>query len=201
VLTHPYLLAALSYKATTSPIHRGVFLTRSIVGRALKPPPQAQTFDETSFDHGLTMREKVTKLTRSENCQGCHAVINPLGFSLEHFDAVGRYRTDDSGRTIDAASDYGDEDHGTIRLSGPRDVAEFAITSERANRAFIEQLFQHLVKQTPRAYGTDTVARLRNSFIASGYNLRTLIADIATLAALHGTAPTTLAATSTRHSP
>ena len=201
VLTHPYLLAALSYKATSSPIHRGVFLTRSIVGRALKPPPQAQAFDETSFDHGLTMREKVTKLTRSENCQGCHAVINPLGFSLEHFDAVGRYRTDDAGRPIEAASDYGDEDHGTVRLSGPRDVAEFAITSERANRAFIEQLFQHLVKQSPRAYGTDTVAQLRDSFIASGYNLRTLIADIATLAALHGTAPTTLAATSTRHSP
>lgn len=201
VLTHPYLLAALSYKATSSPIHRGVFLTRSIVGRALKPPPQAQTFDETSFDHGMTMREKVTKLTRSENCQGCHAVINPLGFSLEHFDAVGRYRTDDAGRPIDAASDYGDEDHGTVRLSGPRDVAEFAITSERANHAFIEALFQHLVKQTPRAYGTDTVAQLRNSFIASGYNVRTLIADIATLAALHGTAPTPLAAHSTRHSP
>ena len=57
------------------------------------------------------------------------------------------------------------------------------------------------MKQTPRAYGTDTVAQLRDSFIASGYNLRTLIADIATLAALHGTAPTPLAATSTRHSP
>ncbi|MEY2878073.1 MAG: hypothetical protein RLZZ15_453, partial [Verrucomicrobiota bacterium] len=63
VLTHPYLLAALSYKTTSSPIHRGVFLTRSIVGRALKPPPQAQTFDDATFEHGMTMREKVTKLT------------------------------------------------------------------------------------------------------------------------------------------
>ena len=201
VLTHPYLLAALSYKATSSPIHRGVFLTRSIVGRALKPPPQAQTFDETSFDHGMTMREKVTKLTRSENCQGCHAVINPLGFSLEIFDAVGRYRTEDAGRAIDAASDYGDDEHATVRLAGARDVAEFAIASERANRAFIEQLFHHLVKQSPRAYGPDTVTRLRDSFIASGYNLRTLMADIATLAALHGAAPTTVADTSPRHSP
>ena len=201
VLTHPYLLAALSYKTTSSPIHRGVFLTRSIVGRALKPPPQAQTFDETSFEHGMTMREKVTKLTRSENCQGCHAVINPLGFSLEHFDAVGRYRTEDAGRSIDAASDYADDEHAPVRLASAGDVAEFAITSERANRAFIEQLFQHLVKQSPRAYGPDIVARLRDSFIASGYNLRTLMTDIATLAALHGTAPKALAATSHRNSP
>ncbi len=201
VLTHPYLLAALSYKATSSPIHRGVFLTRSIVGRALKPPPEAQAFDETSFEHGMTMREKVTKLTRSENCQGCHAVINPLGFSLENFDAVGRYRTEDVGRAIDAASDYADDDHASVRLAGARDVAEFAIASEHANRAFIEQLFHHLIKQSPRAYGPDTLARLRDSFIASGYNLRSLMADIATLAALPGTAPTTLAVTSPPHSP
>ena len=80
------------------------------------------------------VREKVTQLTRSDNCQGCHAVINPLGFSLEHFDAVGRYRTEDTGRAIDAASDYADDEHASVRLAGARDVAEFAIASERANR-------------------------------------------------------------------
>ena len=186
VITHPFLLAALSYKTTSSPIHRGVFLTRSIVGRALKPPPVAQAFDETSFEHGMTMREKVTKLTRSENCQGCHAVINPLGFSLEHFDAAGRFRTTDAGRPVDAASDYADDEFAPVRLGGARDVADFAIASERANRAFIAQLFEHLVKQSPRAYGADTTSRLRDSFVASGYNLRQLMADIATLAALQG---------------
>ena len=197
VLTHPYLLAALSYKSTSSPIHRGVFLTRSIVGRALKPPPQAQTFDETSFDHSMTMREKVVKLTRSENCQGCHAVINPLGFSLEWYDAVGRYRTTENGRPIDAASDYTDDSQASVRFAGPRDVAEFAITNAHANQAFIEQLFHHLVKQTPRAYGTATVTRLRDSFIASGYNLRKLMAEIATLAALPAVETATVAATPT----
>ena len=201
VLTHPYLLAALSYKATSSPIHRGVFLTRSIVGRGLRPPPVAQAFDETSFEHGLTMREKVTKLTRSENCQGCHAVINPLGFSLEHFDAVGRFRTTDAGRPVDAASDYADEEGEVVRLAGARDVAEFAIASARANRSFIEQLFQHLVKQSPRAYGPDTTARLRDSFVASGYNLRQLMADIATLAALQGDEPPRVAAVDNPRAP
>lgn len=201
VLTHPYLLAALSYKSTSSPIHRGVFLTRSIVGRALRPPPVAQSFEATEFEPGMTTREKVTKLTRSENCQGCHAVINPLGFSLEHFDAVGRFRTTEAGRPIDAASDYADDDHATVRLASARDVADFAIASERANRTFIEQLFQHLVKQSPRAYGPDTTARLRDSFVASGYNLRQLMVDIATVAALPGSDSPAVVATLSPRTP
>ncbi len=92
VVTHPYLLAEFSYQKSTSPIHRGVFLTRNIVGRALKPPPMAVAFKEADFAPNLTMREKITELTRSQACQSCHSVINPLGFSLEHYDAVGKFR-------------------------------------------------------------------------------------------------------------
>jgi hypothetical protein len=186
VLTHPYLLAALSYKSTTSPIHRGVFLTRNIVGRALKSPPTAVAFNDAEFAPDLSMREKVARLTRSETCQGCHAVINPLGFSLEWYDAVGRFRREENGRAIDALSDYIADDNQTVKLGGARDVAEFAIASERANDAFIEQLFHHVVKQPVNAYGPATAEKLRHSFIASGYNLQQLLVEIVTLAALHG---------------
>jgi hypothetical protein len=194
-LTHPYLLAAFSYKSTSSPIHRGVFLTRNIVGRSLKSPPMAVSFNEAEFAPNLSMREKVAKLTGSENCQGCHAVINPLGFSLEWYDAVGRFRTEENGRPIDAVSEYITDDNRKVRLSGARDVAEFALTSERANDAFIEQLFHYLVKQPIRAYGADVSARLRDSFIASGYNLQKLIVDIATLSGSSALQPRTVAAT------
>src|SRR5207248_1791071 len=85
VLTHPYLLAAFSYQKLTSPIHRGVFLTRNIVGRALKPPPMAMTFKDADFASNLTMREKISQLTRPQACQACHSVINPLGFTLEAY--------------------------------------------------------------------------------------------------------------------
>jgi hypothetical protein len=189
VLTHPYLLAAFSYKSSTSPIHRGVFLTRNIVGRALKSPPMAVAFNETEFAPDMTMREKVARLTRSETCQGCHAVINPLGFSLEWYDAVGRYRKEENGRAIDALSDYITDDNQTVKLGGARDIAEFAITSERANDAFIQQLFHHFVKQPINAYGPGTADFLRESFVSSGYNLRKLLSEIVTLAALRGLEP------------
>src|SRR5205085_8437281 len=53
VITHPFLLAAFSYSKSSSPIHRGVFLTRNIVGRSLKPPPMAVAFNEAEFAPNL----------------------------------------------------------------------------------------------------------------------------------------------------
>jgi len=186
VVTHPYLLAAFSYPKSTSPIHRGVFLTRNIVGRALKPPPMAVAFKDADFAPNLTMREKVAELTRPQACQGCHSVINPLGFSLEHYDAVGRFRTEEANRPIDAASEYTTDEGGKISLRGARDVAEFAAGSEHAHNAFIEQLFHQVVKQPMRAYGADVPDRLRQSFVASSFNIQQLLVDIVTLSAQHG---------------
>jgi len=190
VLTHPYLLSTFAYQKQSSPIHRGVFLTRNIVGRALKPPPMAQTFDDATFAPNLTMREKVAQLTRAQACQGCHSVINPLGFSLEQYDAVGRFRTHENDRPIDAVSEYTTDDGQTIRLAGARDVAEFAAGSEQAQNGFIEQLFHQVAKQPMLAYGSDVMNHLRQSFVASQFNLPKLLAEIATLSARHGLEPT-----------
>jgi mono/diheme cytochrome c family protein len=189
VLTHPYLLAALSHPKSTSPILRGVFLTRGIVGRSLRSPQVAVAFNDAEFAPGMSMREKVEKLTRAENCQGCHAVINPLGFSLEWYDATGRFRREEDGRPVDAASDYVADDGQAVRFTGARDVAEFALAHPASLEAFIEQLFHHLVKQPAIAHGPGVLASLRDSWVASGHDLRQLMVSIATLAALHGLEP------------
>ncbi|HKX62147.1 MAG TPA: DUF1592 domain-containing protein [Verrucomicrobiae bacterium] len=185
VITHPYLLAAFSYQRSSSPIHRGVFLTRNIVGRALKAPPMAVAFKESDFKPDMTMREKVAELTRPQACQGCHSVINPLGFSLENYDAVGRFRVKEGERAIDAASEYTTDDGSVVKLTGARDLAEFAVSSEHAQNAFIEQLFHQIVKQPMLAYGRDVPARLRQSFVKSGYSIRQLLIEISAISALH----------------
>ena len=183
VLTHPYLLAAFSYQRMTSPIHRGVFLTRNVVGRSLRPPPMAMTFKDAEFAPNLTMRAKISQLTQPRACQSCHSVINPLGFSLEQYDAVGRFRASDNNQPVDAVSDYLTDDGETVHLAGARDVANFAIGSEQAQAGFIEQLFHHLVKQPMLAYGLETPKRLRESFVNSGYNMQDLMVEIVTVAA------------------
>ncbi len=185
VLTHPYLLAAFSYTKTTSPIHRGVFLTRNIVGRALKPPPMAIEFKDNDFPANLTMREKVAELTRSDACQSCHSVINPLGFSLENFDAVGRWRTTADAKPIDATSDYTTTEGETIRLTGARDLAGYATNSEQGRDAFIGRLFQQIVKQPMLAYGAGIQEQLRAAFVESNFSVEQLLVEMSTIAALH----------------
>jgi hypothetical protein len=186
IITHPYLLAEFSYPKSSSPIHRGVFLTRNIVGRALKPPPMAQVFKDSDFAPDLTMREKVAEMTRPQACQSCHSVINPLGFSLENFDAVGRFQTRQGGKAINPVSDYTADEGQTIRFTGARDVARFAAGSEQAQNGFVEQLFHHIVKQPMLAYGADTMDRLRQTFVTSEFNLQNLLVEITTVSALHG---------------
>ena len=191
IFTHPFLLSTLAYHRSSSPIHRGVFLTRNVLGRFLKPPPMAIEFMDDRFDPSLTMREKVTELTRKEACMGCHSTINPLGFSLENFDAVGRFRTTDNAKPVNAEAEYLTADGERVVLRGPRDLAVHAAGSEDARRGFVRQLFQHAVKQAPAAYGPETLNDLDGKFLASGCHIRDLVVEIATVASLHGLSDTT----------
>jgi hypothetical protein len=186
VVTHPYLLAAFAYSKQTSPIHRGVFLTRNIVGMSLKPPPNAVAFEDSKFDPSLTMREKVTELTKNVSCMGCHATINPLGFTLENYDAIGRWRTKDNNKPVNAVSDFATDEGQTLRLTGARDIVKFAAENPAGHRAFIHQLFHHTVKQEVGVCGPDALEDLRQSFASSGFHVRKLLAEIATLAAARG---------------
>jgi hypothetical protein len=191
VFTHPYLLASLSYHKSTSPIHRGVFVTRNVLGRFLKPPPMAIEFMDDRFDPSLTMREKVTQLTSKSSCMACHEMINPLGFSLENYDATGRWRDKDSGKPVDPVSDYTTSEGEVIRLGGARDLAKHAAESPEASEAFARQLFQHTVKQAPDAYGPGTLTRLHGEFTTDHHHIRNLLLRIATTAAMHESKPAT----------
>lgn len=183
VVTHPYLLASLAYTKHSSPIHRGVFLTRNIVGMSLKPPMKAVVFEDSHFNPKLTMREKVTELTRSGGCMACHRLINPLGFSLENFDAVGRWRAEDNNKPVNPVGEFANNEGKTVRLTGPRDIVNYVAANPSGHRAFIRHLFHHLVKQEPGAYGIATLDKLQRDFAASGCHIQKLLVEIALVAA------------------
>ena len=178
VLTHPYLMATFAYTASTSPIHRGVFLARNVLGRVLRPPPEAVAPLAPDLHPSLTTRERVTIQTKPESCQSCHGMINPLGFTLEHFDAVGRYRKDETGRSIDATGFYETRAGDVVKFEGVRELAAFLAGSEEAHTAIVQQLFHSLVKQPVRAFGPQTLPELRKSFVAHDFNVRKLMVEI-----------------------
>lgn len=183
VVSHPFIVTAFSYYRDTSPIHRGVFLARNVLGRSLRPPPEAVAPLAPELAPNMTTRERVAAQTSPGACQACHVLINDLGFTLEHFDAVGRYREREIGRPIDATGGYIATDGGAVRLAGARDLAEFLANSEDVHRSFVTQLFEHVTKQPILAYGVETRERLLNDFRANHFNIRDLLVEIAVVSA------------------
>ncbi|MBC7805520.1 MAG: DUF1592 domain-containing protein [Akkermansiaceae bacterium] len=184
VLTHPYLLASFAYRATSSPIHRGVLLTRSVMGRTLSAPPAAFVPLAADLHPKLTTRQRVVMQTKPDNCMSCHSIINPLGFALERFDAIGRFRTAENGSPIDAAGGYESKAGKTVKFTGARDLAQYVAQSDEAQAAFVEKFFQFQVKQPIRAYGPKTLPQLRDTFAKNEFSIRRLAVEIATESAL-----------------
>jgi hypothetical protein len=133
---------------------------------------------------GLTTRERVTLQTSPQACVTCHGMINPLGFSLENFDAVGRYRSEEKGKPVDSTGSFEPRDGEPIRFQGARELATILADSDEAHTAFVEQLFHYLVKQPIRAFGPRTLSDLKRSFAGDGFHVRKLIVGIAAASAL-----------------
>ena len=165
VLSHPYLLADFAYTSSSSPIHRGVFIARSVLGRSLRPPPEAVTPVPPQLQPDLTTRERVSLQTKAESCQSCHSMINSLGFTLEHFDAVGRFRNEELGKPVVSTGSYRTRTGDVAQFNGVRDLAGYLVNSPETHAAFVEQLFHAMIKQPIRAYGSQTKDSLRKTLL------------------------------------
>ena len=179
------MLSMLAYDDNSSPIHRGVFITRRLLGRTLKEPPQATELGSAEFSTELTIREKVTALTEPTACAGCHNIINPLGFSLENYDGVGRYRNQEVGKAINAVANYNTVEGETIELSGANGLADLITGSPQAHGAFVDHLFHQAVKQPINAYGDSLRESLISRFQTSEFNIQQLLTNIVLESALY----------------
>ncbi len=182
IITHPYMLSMLSYSAESSPIHRGVFLARSLLGVTLKPPPEAAAPLAVSLHPSLNTRERVALQTKGGACMTCHGTINSLGFTLERFDAVGRLREKDNAKSIDSNGWYVARDGKKVALENAQSLGRYLANSPDAHRAFTEQMFHHMLKHPTRAYGAETLEQLTLYFEKNSLNMRQLAAEMARMA-------------------
>jgi hypothetical protein len=186
VLTHPLLMANFSYTSTSSPIHRGVFLARNILGVALRQPPDAFTPLPPELHPNLTTRERIALQTSPRDCRSCHGIVNPLGFTLERYDAIGRLRDEEKGKPIDSTGGFTTRSGDLVKFRGASDLAKFVAGSDEAHEAFVARLFHHLVKQPVLAYGPEKLNELRRSFAENEFNIRRLVVEIVVQTALPG---------------
>jgi hypothetical protein len=105
LLGHGSLLTVTSYPNRTSPVLRGKWLLENILGTPPPPPPPDVPALKDKGENGRpqSVRERLEDHRRNPTCAACHAQMDPLGFALDHFDAVGNWREADAGTTVDAS--------------------------------------------------------------------------------------------------
>ena len=98
------ILTVTSYATRTSPVIRGHWILANLVGAPPPPPPpNVPSLDDNTVSASLPIRERLAAHRVNPSCAGCHNIMDPVGFALENFDAVGRWRTSEEHKPIDAS--------------------------------------------------------------------------------------------------
>ncbi len=105
LLTQASVLTATSNPTTASPVKRGLWILSNLIGAPPGPPPTGVEPLESTSNSSADLRSRLVAHRSNPNCASCHRRLDPLGFALEEFDAIGGWRTSDGGLPIDASAE------------------------------------------------------------------------------------------------
>jgi hypothetical protein len=161
-------------------IHRGVFVNQRILCREL-PPPDPNAGMLPTVDEGMTNRERVEATTGPGTCgAGCHStVINPPGFAFEKFDAIGRSRTMDRGKPIDASASYAFGD-GLKSFDGAVEFSQLVAQSPEAHACYIENWMSYLNGRVVSAAEQPLLDHLTEVSLKGELSMKELLVDLVT---------------------
>lgn len=139
LLGHASVLALHSHPISTSATLRGEFVRETLLCGVIPPPPANvdTSIPEPSAD-APTLRERVAVHLEADECAGCHLLMDPIGLGLENFDAIGRFRSLETGAMIDPSGDLDGAAFG-----GPAQLAEAVAGHPDFARCFVENLFRY----------------------------------------------------------
>ena len=181
ILGMPGILAMTSFPDRTSAVKRGAWVLEQVLGEHIPPPPPnvpALEKQDKKKVANLTLRQR-TELHRTNSvCANCHKVMDPIGFGLENFDAIGRWRDkDDSGAPIDA----GGELPGGLKFNSPKELkAIIANRKEDLVRNLAEKLLAYALCRQIEGYDQIIIDNLLENISKDGYRMQSLITEVVT---------------------
>ncbi len=183
LLTMPALLAASSEASVGNPFKRGKLILEKILCFKLEPPPVVPPLPMPDASNPKPEREVLEDMTSGAPCNACHQLLNPLGFGLGNFDAIGKFQTlDEAGFPIDASGDL----PGGAHFNTPQELASALAQSEDVRSCLTKQWFRFGFGRAESAADTFSLDGAYATFQAANYNVRELlVAFVTTRSFLH----------------
>jgi mono/diheme cytochrome c family protein len=175
------VLATTSFPNRTSAVKRGVWVLEQVLGEHVPPaPPNVPALEKQDQKAvaNLTLRQRTELHRTNAVCANCHKILDPIGFGLENFDAIGRWRVkDDTGGAIDAAGEL----PGGKRFSSPKELkAIIAARKDDLARNLTEKLMAYALCRQLEGYDKIVVDQLMKTIAKDGYRMQTLITEVIT---------------------
>lgn len=181
ILGMPGVLATTSLPTRTSAVKRGVWVLEQVLGEhvpaapANVPPLEKQDQSKVA---SMTLRQRTELHRTNAVCANCHKILDPIGFGLENFDAIGRWRDkDESGGPIEPAGEL----PGGKRFSSPKELkAIIASRKDDLARNLVEKVLAYALCRQLEGYDEIVVDQLTDTLAKDGYRMQTLIAEVVT---------------------
>jgi hypothetical protein len=181
ILAMPGVLATTSFATRTSAVKRGIWVLEQVLGQRVPPaPPNVPGLEKQDPKKvaNLTLRQRTELHRTNAVCANCHKILDPIGFGLENFDAIGRWRDkDESGGPIDAVGEL----PGGKRFSSPKELkALIAARVTDLTRNLTEKLLAYALCRQLDGYDHVIVDQMLKTIAADGHKMQTLITEIVT---------------------
>jgi len=180
LLTQGAIMTGTTVTNATNPVLRGSFVLNKLMCMNISLPsdPAVLALVAVPVDvTGATGRDRYTAHSKQTLCQGCHRLIDPVGFALENYDAVGQYRTTENNVTIDAS---GKLPQATDVVTGAVQLAQQLADSDMVQKCFAQHWVEYGYGRSLRSTPEDLCLQenINTAFKASGYNVKQLLLDL-----------------------
>jgi hypothetical protein len=180
ILTQLGFLAVHSHENQSSPVQRGKAIREFLLCDPPPPPPPNVNAVAPDPQPGLSTRERFAEHDKDPACAACHSLIDGIGLGFEHYDAIGRFRTDDGGRPVDATGHILGTEDADGAFDGAVDLARRLAKSEQVRTCIAQKWFEFALGRAPAAADACSVQAAKQAMDAAGGDLRELVLALVT---------------------
>jgi cytochrome c5 len=176
LLSQASVLTVSSYPTRTSVVLRGKYVLNNILGSEIPPPPpDVPALDESAVGTLMSLRQQMEKHRADPMCSTCHNKMDPLGFGLENYNAIGKWRTEDGKFPVDSS--------GTLpngkSFKTPDEMRALLMAGlPQFSRCLTEKMLTYALGRGLHPYDRPTVNGINRDMAASGYHFQSLIFEI-----------------------